>query len=120
MPKMTVKYSTALKIAQSEKIDTDHREQMYDDLQEAGWFWDSDQKQWFYTPLDEGEAPTPQVMLRVWADSEIVEEAAEDLIDLIKRSKLPWQLLEKSTPYRCRPPKQRESRVYLKFLPQRN
>lgn len=123
MPKMTIKYARAVAVANIEFPDVKDwpdQEALYTRLQTNGFFWDSSQKIWeHYTPED-ADAPTPLVMLRVWADGEILEEAVNDLVDLVKRSKLPWDLIEKSPPYGCRPPKQREGRVYLKFLPRRS
>lgn len=125
MPKMTVKYAAALNVAERHYIgfnraqETDQNS-LYTRLQESGYFWDSTLKHWEYHEPADADAPTPLVMLRVWADGEILEEAVNDLLTLIKRSKLPWDLIEKSPPYGCRPPKQREGRVYLKFLPRRS
>ncbi|MCB0190595.1 MAG: hypothetical protein KDJ65_01480 [Anaerolineae bacterium] len=123
MPRMTAKYSQALNTyqhTQKELARLDDQETLYTYLQEEGYFWDSSAKQWEYFEPEEADDPTPLVMIRVWADGEIIEEAAGDLINLIKRSKLPWELIEKSNVYGCRPPKQREGRVYLKFLPRRS
>lgn len=131
MPKMTTKYGRALDtvhhhnnnlaLPDNEKIKVklDNQEMLYTDLQKKGYYWDSSIKQWEYHEPAEANEPTPLIMLRVWADGEVIEEAANDLINLIKRSKLPWELIEQSDIYGCRPPKQREGRIYLKFLPRR-
>lgn len=123
MPKMTAKYSRAIYAYQKtpKELDRlDDQERLYTYLQEHGYFWDSETKRWEYHEPADADDPTPLVMLRVWADGEILEEAVSDLVDLIKRSKLPWDLIEKSPPYGCRPPKQREGRVYLKFMPRKS
>lgn len=122
MPKMTAKYSSAINLAWREFPEVPawpDQEVIYTRLQEAGYFWDSSAKRWDYFEPAEADDPTPLVMVRVWSDGEIIEEAVNDLINLIKRSKLPWDLIEKSPVYGCRPPKQREGRIYLKFLPRR-
>lgn len=120
MPKMTAKYSKALNAYRqtSQGLERlDDQDSLYAYLQGEGYFWDSAAKRWDYHEPADADNPTPMIMIRLWADGEIIEEVADDLINLVKRSKLPWTLLERSTPYGCRPPKQREGRIYLKFLP---
>lgn len=115
MPKMTAKYSTALSVARREKIPTtDNQEQLYSRLQEDGWYWNSDRKEWEHHDPTDADDPTPFVLVRVWADEEIAQEVADDVIKGMKRL---YNLVERSEPYRCRPPKQREARVYLRFMP---
>lgn len=122
MPKMTAKYEQALhtalqraKIKPSQINQMTSQEQLYQALQSAGYFWDSAGKKWVYHAPAEAHDPTPLVMVRVWADAEIVEEAADEVVERLAR----FTLIERSTPYPCRPPKQLESRVYLKFMPKR-
>lgn len=119
MPRMTAKYKGALGVAKWHEIPTEgNQEDLYQRLQEAGWFWNSQAKAWEEYDIADADEPSPLVMVRVWADAEIVEDAADDITRRVKALK--WQLVEKSRPYACRPPKQREARVYLKFLPQRS
>lgn len=115
MPKMTAKFTGARLTALKNNIDlTDNQEELYQRLQKAGHFWDSDRKIWWYSPEESADPATPLVMIRVWADTEIVEEAADEII---KNTKDNFRLMERSPVYPCRPPKQLEGRVYLKFLP---
>jgi hypothetical protein len=125
MPKMTAKYQSALTTAHlhnrnmglmSEQriIITDDQETLYAKLNQAGYFWNSAAKTWDYHELEAADEPTALIMVRVWSDSEIIDEAADEIINGVKKV---WKLVERSTPYQCRPPKQQESRVYLKFLP---
>jgi hypothetical protein len=115
MPKMTAKYSAARMTALKESLDiSGNQEDLYQRLQKAGWFWDSDKKSWWYAPEEAADPATPLIMIRVWADLEVVEEAADEIIGKTKRY---FSLVEKSPVYPCRPPKQLEGRVYLKFLP---
>lgn len=112
--KMTAKYSSARMTALKESLDVSgSQEDLYQRLQKAGLFWDSDKKAWWYAPEEKADPATPMIMIRVWADAEIVEEAADEIV---KKLKL-FSLVEKSPVYPCRPPKQLEGRVYLKFLP---
>ncbi|MCB0207700.1 MAG: hypothetical protein KDJ52_00130 [Anaerolineae bacterium] len=119
MPKMTAKYRTALETAlkASLPVKTDDQETLYALLQENGYFWDSRTKSWDHFEPEEADDPTPLIYVRVWADEEIIHEAADDIV---RTNKKHWQLVERSDPYRCRPPKQREARIYLRFLPKRN
>ena len=125
MAKMTAKYSGALEAARRAKLNVgdSNQEQLYAGLQYAGYFWDSNTKQWEYHEPELADEPTPLVMIRVWADAEIIEEAADLIITRLTLKALPkdkiWQLVERSPAYGCRPPKQKEARIYLKFLPQR-
>jgi hypothetical protein len=118
MPKMTAKYSNALEAARQAGIKARpgiDQEELYSLLSESNHMWDSDQKQWIALMEEPAEKPTELVMVRVWADMEIVEEAADDIEATYQ--KRGYALLERSEPYRCRPPKQLEARVYLKFTP---
>lgn len=132
MPKMTAKYAGALATQRhhngnlslpfDQRIvvpDRENQEALYQALQEAGYFWDSAAKSWDYHEPAQADDPTPLIMIRAWAAGEIVGEAVDDLRAALAahpRTKS-WQLVERSLPYQCRPPKQRESRIYLKFMP---
>lgn len=122
---MTAKYSGAIDLLKRRKIVLpatvlNNQDKLYQALQENGFFWNSNLKEWEEYQIEEADAPTPMVMVRVWADSEVIHEAAEDLIAALKKhpGTKNWQVIEQSVPYQCRPPKQREARIYLKFLPQ--
>ena len=116
-PRMTAKYKTARDTAYFRNIPPEgSQEELYERLQAAGFFWNSDSKVWEEFDIEDADDPTRLVMIRVWADAEIVEEAADDLVSKTKKF---FELIERSKPYPCRPPKQREARVYLKFLPKR-
>lgn len=118
MPKMTVKYREALFAAGREGIKVKagiDQDKLYGMLQEKGLMWDSSQQEWMILENEPADAPTGLVMVRVWADLEVVQEAADAVeADLVRRK---FRRLERSDVFRCRPPKQLEGRVYLKFLP---
>lgn len=117
MPRMTAKYKGARDTAFYRNISIDgDQETLYERLQAAGFFWNSDSKKWEEFDIADADEPTKLIMVRVWTDAEIVEEAADDIV--AKTKKL-FELVERSKPYPCRPPKQREARIYLKFLPRR-
>lgn len=118
MPRMTAKYKSATELARrwpGAAIYGD-QEALYAALQEQGFFWDSAKKRWDEHDIELADEPTRLILLRVWADEEIAEEAADDVIRSTAKF---FELIERSTPYRCRPPKQREVRIYLKFLPKK-
>lgn len=120
MPKMTAKYSTALSVARREKVGANvngqnPQEALYSRLQEIGWFWNSDRKEWEHPDPADADDPTPLIMIRVWANAEIVEDVAEDVIRRVPRN---WgKPIKKNGPYPCRPPKQFEARMYIEFMP---
>ena len=120
MPRMTAKYQTALYTADLHQIivwNRDDRDELYSALQRVGHFWDSVSKSWNYAEPEDADEPTRLIMVRLWSDIETIEEVADDLIELVKSSKLPWELVERSKSHQCRPPKQNEARIYLRFLP---
>ncbi|MCG3207797.1 MAG: hypothetical protein FOGNACKC_01397 [Anaerolineae bacterium] len=124
MPKMTAKYAAAVDAAHNARLNaagTRNQEELYELLQSAGWFWDSTRKRWDFYPQEEAEPATKMIMVRVWCDSEITEDMADDLTAALRKyaNTKGWELVERSRPYPCRPPKQLESRIYLKFLPAR-
>ena|SRR4028119_1794730 len=113
MPKQTAKYASACKKAESLKIPVgQHQEELYQALNTQGWYWNSQEKLW--EKLDEdADPPTELIRVRIWADSRFVEQFAKDCIESMSQRGL--RLIEKTEPYRCRPPKQLESRIYLTF-----
>ncbi len=84
---------------------------LYAALQDAGFTWDSRLQTWNEMPAP--NPPSRLIRLRVWADGEVVEELADDLVRLLDT--LGLQCDERSEAYPCRPPQQLESRVYLTF-----
>lgn len=121
MPKMTAKYSTALALAHREGVGANvngatPQEALYTRLQERGYFWNSDAKQWERFDIAEANPPMEGVLIRVWAATEHAQKAAQAVAHAL-RAVHGWRLVETSEPYQCRPPKQLESRVYLKFMP---
>ncbi len=116
MPKMTAKYSSAVAQANVLSLDvTGDQEQLYAALEKNDLMWDSDQKQWLQLVNEAADEPTELVMVRFWAETERVERYANEIQKHLEQ--LGCKLVEKSRPYVCRPPKQKESRVYLKVLP---
>lgn len=117
MPRMTAKYKAAIRTYHNARlngiIQTNNQEELYELLQSNGYFWNSQAKKWPYHDAAQADPPTTLVMVRVWAKLEIVESLAREVVAICDD----WHLVEQSKVYPCRPPKQKEGRVYLKFLP---
>lgn len=122
MPKRTAKYVGAITTAHNHNLPTlttHTQEELYAQLQQAGFFWDSKIKKWEYHEPELADEPTPLVMIRVWGSGEVIEEAADDIVAAFNRHPHTqnWRLTKRSPVYGCRPPKQQEGRIYLEFLP---
>ena len=115
MPKQTAKYvaacSTLRKIKQSTAGD---QEAAYKRLQDAGFMWNSKSQIWMSLGNEPADKPTKLIYCRVWAAADVVAEVADLVEDAMKARAV--MLIERSNPYPCRPPKQLESRIYLKFI----
>ncbi|MBG1267766.1 hypothetical protein [Nostoc sp. WHI] len=107
--KRTKKYSEACEI-----LTFPHRTQdeIYSELNRLGWFWDSKKREWLRDDTPAKEA-TQLIRIRVWAATDKVDQAADLFIETAVDNGL--RLIEKSSPYVCRPPNQKDSRVYLTF-----
>lgn len=115
MPKMTAKYSSALAAARQEGIPpSNDQETLYQRLNAAGLWWDSKEGKWINFADTPANDPTPKLMIRVWAVGDQVDERANDIIKGLRGK---FKLIQRNGPYPCRPPQQKESRVYLEFLP---
>lgn len=88
---------------------------VYERLRELGLMWDSDAGVWVRLADEPANEPSALVRVRVWADGEIINEVADDVVGAMARRG--WRLVERSMPYACRPPKQLEARVYLTLEP---
>lgn len=87
----------------------------YKRLIAAGYMWDSKLQVWIYLAGEPVEPASPLVRIRVWAE----KGKASPLADLVKQALCddgPYDLVDKSDAYPCRPPKQSEERVYMSFV----
>lgn len=108
--KQTKKYQGALTLL---TFPHQNQEQLYQELNRSGFFWNSKTQKWEHD--NQVADPPSQVMrIRVWASTENIESLAVATIESLESYGL--KLLEKSEPYRCRPPKQNDSRIYLTFI----
>ncbi len=112
MPKQTAKYRAACVLGRELGLRRNlEAEVLYQALQEAGHVWDSRTQTWNESPA--ANPPSRLIRLRLWADQEVIEELADDVVRLLETIGL--QCDERSQAYVCRPPRQLESRVYLTF-----
>lgn len=106
----TQKYSKACGFL---KFSHENQEQLYQELNRLGWYWQVKKKDWERDDTPANEV-TEIVKIRVWAATDKVSLVADLLIEQFES--IDFKLLEKSPLYQCRPPQQLESRVYLSFI----
>lgn len=107
--KKTKKYQSALDIL---TFPHNIQDELYSELNRLGWFWNPKTQKW----ERDDSLPNPAselIRIRIWADSSKVADVADLCIEGMEEKG--FSLIEKSTPYQCRPPKQLESRIYLTF-----
>jgi hypothetical protein len=107
--KKTQKYSKACQLL---TFPHSTQDELYAELNRLGWYWQPSKKEWERDDTPAKEA-TKLIRLRVWASAEKVEDTADLFIENAEGMGL--KLLEKSKSYPCRPPNQKESRIYLTF-----
>lgn len=91
------------------------RKTLYSRLIEAGMIWDSKIGVWLKLSDEPADPASPLVRIRVWAE----KGKAGVLAELVKEGLVyygPYDLVEMSQPYPCRPPKQNEERIYLTLV----
>ena len=85
---------------------------IYQELNTKGYVWDTKKKRWYkvkQTPIT-----SHLVNIRISANHENIDAIVDDLLERLPSD---WRLDSRSNPYPCRPPNQKESRVYLSFTP---
>lgn len=116
MAKMTKKYTRALLVAQVAKVSIGGggQEALYRRLNEVGLWWDSKAEEWVNFATAPANEPTPKLMIRVWAEASRVQTDADEIVKGLRGK---FRLIGRNGPFPCRPPQQKEHRVYLEFLP---
>ncbi|BDA76618.1 hypothetical protein CAL7716_107840 (plasmid) [Calothrix sp. PCC 7716] len=107
--KQTQKYSQATQILTYPHT---NQEQLYQELNRLGWYWNAKKKKWERDDTPAQEA-SKLIKIRIMASVQKVEQAAEIFIENAEDAGL--KLLEKSELYPCRPPNQNDARIYLTF-----
>jgi len=111
--RVTEKYRKALRLGVPLKITTKEREQLYLQLNQKSYFWNSEKKKWEKIST-EAKPPTELIKIRIWADARITETVSSELIEALAQKGL--RITNKSKNYLCRPPENLESRIYLEFI----
>ena len=114
MPKMTAKYTAALKVLRSlgEPNIGEDSGRDYEALEERGFQWDAKKGQWINVKALPANPASTVLRVRVWAAHGTAHQAAM-LVAQALHERAGWNLLEESAPYPCRPPQQNDERVYL-------
>jgi hypothetical protein len=116
--RMTAKYKSALILARRIGLPELDNEPLYQALADRDYFYNSQDEQWTVAPKEDADPPSKVIHLRVWADGEVVDDMATDIANMMEAGG--FDLQEKSKLYPCRPPKNRDARVYLTFaLPEK-
>jgi len=114
MPKKTVKYSSALDKCWELNLPVrGDQTAVYQRLMDAGYLWDSKIQVWLQLDAEPADAPSSVIRIRVWAEQGKAMGVAESVIHGLGKQ---YKLIEQSGTYPCRPPKQKEERIYLSFL----
>lgn len=109
----TGKYLAAEAIAKEHDINLwKSQEELYQTLRDVGYMWDSKTGKWMFLPEMAADAPSPLIKVRVWADALAVDKVASAVVSEMSKH---VTLVDRSEVYPCRPPKQKEGRVYLTF-----
>ncbi|MDJ0509259.1 MAG: hypothetical protein QNJ64_08410 [Crocosphaera sp.] len=108
--RQTQKYVKATQI-----LTTNHssQEQLYQELNRLGWWWNAKLKEWERNE-QLAEPPMEGLKMRLWGNNEEIEDYADLIIQLLRENG--YSIVDKSQPYLCRPPQQNKSRIYLHII----
>jgi len=116
----TTKYVAAETVAKrlGTNLTDSMAEQLYLMLEQLGYMWDSDLKQWLDTNALPAEPPMKKIMVRVWTDKNKVGAAAQAVIEKMRPD---YELIQPSSKiYTNRPPQHNDARIYLEFMKRGN
>lgn len=114
MVRHTQKYVAALEIAALlNVVSPPSSKELYVILTQARYYWDAKTQRWVFV-AQPSQPPTEFIRLRVWASEEVIQLEADKLILTLEKA-LSWQCIERSAVYPCRPPEEKEARIYLLF-----
>jgi len=88
------------------------QENLYQELNRLGFYWQPKKQKWVRDDTPAREV-SKQIKVRILASSDLVEQAAELIVE--QAESVGMKFIEKSEAYPCRPPNQNESRIYLVF-----
>lgn len=110
--RQTVKYKAAVKVAKEKGLmDWATQAGLYELLQSNGHMWDSKAGEWLHLPSMKADEPSKLIKMRVWADIKNLDYEVNYVVDRLGG----YELVKRSKVCPCKPPKQKEGRVYLTF-----
>lgn len=113
MSRRTLKYTRALEIdSEFTHLSSD---ELYNHLQDKGYYWDSNMSRWVYTPDQQNDLPSQLIQIRVTFDKNQVKEVADKVIEAL--TDMGFRSVKASVIYPCRPPEANDGRIYLTFQP---
>lgn len=117
MARKTQKYNAARTIATELNFrgDWDDQNALYQFLNEHHHVWDSKTGEWENYQAIPSYPPTDLLMIRVWTGTREESIAIARFLRHLLEQHTELDFIEQSEPYVCRPPKQNDYRVYLKF-----
>lgn len=115
-PKRTAKYVQARAIADKLEISENwSREELYNILNVAGYYWQSDSKRWEQNTTGPNPASST-IKVRATAAADEISKVVDDMVRVYTQI-LDYKLLQRTEPHPRRPPEQLDSSVYLVFIP---
>jgi len=109
--KRTKKYIAGEAVALKADLTFQNQTDLYDQLVQLGYMWDSKTGEWLHLPSMEADEPSKLIKVRVWADTKNLDYEVNYIVDRLQG----YELVKRSKVCPCKPPKQREGRVYLTF-----
>jgi len=113
MSRRTLKYTRALEIdSEFTHLSCD---ELYNHLQDKGYYWTSNLSQWVYCPNERNDPPSKLVKIRILYDKNQVKAVSEKLIESMTDTG--YRFVESSVIHPSYPPKANDGKIYLTFQP---
>lgn len=109
--KRTKKYVAGEAVALKAGLTFQNQTDLYEQLEKSAYMWDSIAGEWLHLPSMEADDPSPLIKVRVWSDIKNIDAEVDSIVYRLSG----YVLIKRSKVVPCRPPKQREGRVYLTF-----
>ena len=108
--RQTQKYVKATQIL---TINHSHQEQLYQELNKLGWWWNAKLKEWERND-QLADPPMEGFKIRLWGNNEEIEHYSQLITQFLRENGC--SIVDKSKPYVCRPPQQNQSIIYLHII----
>ncbi|MFM6194915.1 MAG: hypothetical protein ACKPEN_09935 [Planktothrix sp.] len=113
MSRKTLKYVKALEI--DSEFTHLSGDELYNHLQDKGYYWASSLSQWVYSPEEQNDPPSQVIKIRILHDKNQIKAVAERLTKLMINDG--YRFVESSVVHPCYPPRANDSKIYLTFQP---